>query len=424
MRTRHSLLVLALATAWSLPGCEQPISEDPLRPVRAMTVGDQKALQGRVFPGKAKATQEVNLSFRVQGKLVELPVQVGTVVKAGDLLAKIDPQDYEVALRSEQATLAKSQAEFEAMKEGARPEELAQLKASVQMAQAAYEKSRSDYARAASLIRSDAITTADYERKRQLAVQRAAELRSTQEALRIGEVGARVEDIRAKEAEIASLKAAVQAASDRLGYTKLAAPFAGEIVAKYVENHETVQAKQQIARLLDISQIEMVINIPENLISMVPQVAEVYCRFDVFPDRDPLVAKIKEIGSEPSTDNRTYPITLIMDQPEDYKILPGMAGSTSGRPQLHGDASEQDIEVPVGAVFRPETEQQDYVWVIQGAGKGKTFKVKRQAVTTGRLTITGIIIEEGLERGQRIATAGVFSLEEGQEVTILSQEGG
>ena len=115
-----------------------------------------------------------------------------------------------------------------------------------------------------------------------------------------------------------------------------------------------------------------------------------------------------------------------MDQPGDFKVLPGMSGTTCGRPELHEDALERDIEVPVGAVFRPETQQQDYVWVIHEAGKGKekTFKVKRQAVTTGRLTTTGIVIEKGLKRGQRIATAGTFSLEEGQEVTILGQEGG
>ncbi|NQU21811.1 MAG: efflux RND transporter periplasmic adaptor subunit [Candidatus Nealsonbacteria bacterium] len=421
MIARSLSVTLVLASIWSVPGCEQSTPKDPIRPVRAMTVGDEKALEGRAFPGLAKATQEVNLSFRVQGKLVELAVQVGTVVQKGDLLAKIDPQDYEVAFQSEQANLAKSQAEFDAMKEGARPEELAQLKASVQMAQAGYEKARSDFSRAAALIRSDAIAAATYERKRQLAVQMAAELRTAMEALRIGEVGARVEDIRAKEAEIASLTAAVRAASDRLGYTELRAPFAGEIAAKYVENFETVQAKQQIVRLLDISQIEMVIDIPETLISLAPYVKEVACRFKPLPDREvELIGKIKEISAEASETTRTYPVTVIMAQPDDVKILPGMAGIARAHGELPENLAKEGFVIPAAGLLPGENDKW-FVWPIERtetSGKGKV--AARKEVDRHELTTLGVRVT-GLAKGQLIAIAGVHYLEEGREVRILGQ---
>ncbi len=90
--------VLSLSLLW---GCEeQKVRREIIRPVRAMRVGDAKELERQPRPGRAKATQEVNLSFRVSGPLISLPVNVGDEVKKGQVLARIDPNDFEVRLRN------------------------------------------------------------------------------------------------------------------------------------------------------------------------------------------------------------------------------------------------------------------------------------------------------------------------------------
>ena len=217
-------------------------------------------------------------------------------------------------------------------------------------------------------------------------------------------------------AEIRSLTAAVEAAKDQLNYTYLKSPFDGTVVAIYVENFEHVQAKQPITRIIDHSKIEMIVNVPESLIIYADDVTKVRIQFDNYPDQE-FFGQIKEIGKEASQKTRTYPVTVIMDQPEDIKILPGMAGKASGEVKRSEESQQQRIAVPIGAVFTPDTEKQNYVWVIDD----QTQTATRRAVTTGELTETGIIIMEGLKSGEWIAIAGVHSLREGQQVRILEQ---
>lgn len=392
---------------------------EPIRPVRVMKVGDTASFGGGSLPGRAKATEEVNLSFRVSGPLTELRVNVGDVVKEGDVLAQIDPQDFRVRLEATKGDLDQAEANLDAMRQGAREEELAQLKAQVQSAQATLARAQADYARAKELVATRAVTQEEYDRKRQLVLKSGADLRTVQEALQIGMVGAREEDIRAKEAEIRTLRAAVQAASDQLDYTTLNAPYSGVVAARYVENFETIQSNQQILRLLDISKIEMVIHLPERAMPNLKYVDKIWCRFDQFKDL-PLTAKIKEVGTEASQTTRTYPVTLIMDQPEgdDTTILPGMAGVAVGSTKLPEDFDKRGVEVLVGAVFTPDTEKQDYVWVVDAQAE----KVERRPVTVGDITETGIVVKEGLHSGEWVVTAGVHSLVDGQQVKMPPPE--
>ena len=94
---RNRLLAFLLLLAWAAAGCQEPTIETPIRPVRTIRVGDVAEISGRSFPGRAQATEEVNLSFRVAGPLKEFPVKVGDEVTEGQLLAKIDPRDFDVA---------------------------------------------------------------------------------------------------------------------------------------------------------------------------------------------------------------------------------------------------------------------------------------------------------------------------------------
>ena len=359
--------VALLLVAMSLTGCgDDPITEKGVvRPVRAVKVGDATQLTDRSFPGQAKATQEVELSFRVAGPLITRPVNVGDVVEAGDIVARIDPRDFEVNLRSVEA-------------------QLTEAKAALKRAQADFERSRSIMEQDPGAISQTAVDRAEEARDRALA-------------------------------GVDALEASVASAEDALGYTYLKAPFDGAVVATYIENFEDVRAKQAVVRILDKSKIEMIVSIPENLISYTPGVRDIKVTFDAFPDK-PLPATVKEIGTEASQTTRTYPVTLIMDQREDVTILPGMAGKASGRPP---DAyfGEGALVVPVSAVFSPEDDDKSYVWVIDEGSK----TVSRREVTASELTDRGIKVAAGLEPGEWIATAGVHYLEEGQAVSLLEE---
>ena len=407
-----------LLAALMMTGCGKPALEaEPIRPVRAIKVGDTQAISGREFPGRAAAVDEVDLSFRVAGPLVALPVDVGTEVNKGDVIASIDPRDYQAALDSALGNLARSQANLRAMEIGARPEEIEALKAALEKAEALYQQASAEHERNAKLLEKGAVSKSEFDVSLARMQSTAAEVKQAKEDLNMGQTGARPEDLEAKRAEIKALEAAVTNARNQLDYTVLKAPFDGTVSARYVDNFQTVQAKEPIVRLLDINKIEVTIQLPESLISLVPQVKKVACRFDAFPDRD-FFGRVTKIGSEASQTTRTYPVTVLIEQPEDVQILPGMAATVRNQPEEGDDTTVQDIVVPPGAVFGDQAGGQSYVWVVDEGSK----KVAQRKVTTGQLTPVGIVVTEGLERGEWVVTAGVNLLDEGQEVTIY-QEG-
>jgi len=402
---------IVLLVAPLLVGCgKTPESSQPVRPVRAIRVGDIEAISGRKWPGRAKAADEVNLSFRVSGPLVSLPIDVGQEVKKGDVLAEIDPRDFEVALDSATGDLQRAQATLEGMKV-ARPEEITKAQAELDRANAAYAKAYNDLMRNKPLVASGAITEQQLVRYEKEAQRTYQEVRVATQTLQIAKAGARKEDIAAKEAEIRTLAAAVDAAQDQVNYTRLVAPFDGRITARFVDNFQTVQAKEPIARLIDAQKIQMVVNIPEHLISLVPYVTDVVCEFQALPGVQ-VPATIKEVGTEASATTRTYPITLAMEQPPGAQILAGMAGTASGRVKLPENVAEEGYDIPETAIWEND-QNQPMVWLVDTADN----TVHAHRVTVSEPTARGIRVT-GLKKEQVVVTAGVHYLSEEQKVSL------
>jgi len=363
---KRTMLILLAGMLALTSGCQkEDVKKEAIRPVKTMRIAGQlENLAGRTFPGKASATQEVNLSFRIPGKLNKFPAQIGDEVKKGQLLVSLDPRDFEVQLNDARGQLKK--------------------------AQAAEELAKSDYERVVRIHEKDpgAISQAMIDEKK----------------------GA----MDSARAQVQSLRAQVDAARDNLRYTRLLAPFDGTVVETFVDNFQEVQAKQSVVRLVDTRQIEFTVNIPENLISLANKVKRAYVRFDAFPDTD-IPATIKEIGKEASKTTRTYPVTLIMEQPKGLRILPGMAG------KAWGDRVSSDLPkgyqagplIPVTAIF--DAAGGSAVWVVEEP----TMTVRQRPVKVGQVTENGIVVTDGLKAGELIVTAGVHSLEEGQKVRLL-----
>ena len=371
MKIRHFLPLLSLVFLFAalVAGCgQEPPKKEIVRFVRTMKIEKPSDVAARSFPGRAKAVQEVNLSFRVSGPLVERPVNVGSKVSRGDLVAKIDPRDFQVNLNDAMGKLAKAKSDM--------------------------VRASKDYQRIVNIRKEDPGAASE------------SMLDKAKDAMD------------SAKANVKSFTASVDAARDALNYSKLNAPFDGTIVATYVENYEYVKAQQNIVRLIDNSKVEMVVNIPESLISAAEYVTKVYVSFDTHPDTK-ISATIKEVGTEASRTTRTYPVTLIMEQPDNFKILSGMAGKTVGvEGNFPGDMGKKHFVIPPSATFSEEGEDKTWVWIVDK----QNTTVSKQEVTIGDLTDHGVKILSGLNEGDLIVTAGVHYLKEGLKVKI-SQEG-
>ncbi len=350
-----------------LTGCQQSAESDkPVRYVKALQLTDPNQMRSKPFPGVTRAENRVNLSFRVNGPLVEFPADVGDKVAKNQVLARIDPRDFEVTLRNAQANLESSEA--------------------------ALKFAESDYARADRIQKADpgAISESMVDKKR--------------------------EDRNRLRGEMKSYESQVDAAKDQLEYTYLRAPFDGMVVATYAENFEFVKAKQAVLRMLDTTRIEMVVDIPEHIISYIANIKKVMVTLDVFPNRK-FIASIKEIGTEPSTTSRTYPVTLVMRQPKDVQILAGMSGEAKFIGKMKYEIEGGEMVIPASSLFSDDGSENSFVWIIDT----ESDTVAKREVELGRLTENGITIKKGLQAGEWIATAGVHYLHEGQKVKILDQ---
>jgi len=410
-------LTLARRAVWFLCGsvlligCNDPEpASTPPRPIRAMRIGDAPEFARRTFPGTAEAVEAVEMSFRVGGPLVAFPAnKLGKAVKKDELLAQIDSRDFEVRVRDAQANLLKSKSELEAMRK-ARPEELEQMKAEVDRTEAAADFARAEYNRNLMLIKTDAVSKSDLELSHAKSKLADAEVVQAKEALRIGEQGARPEDINAKESSIESLQAALQKAQDELTDSKLIAPFDGTVSTTYVENFEVVQPKQRILRLVNASELEFRIDVPENLITLVPKVTEAFVTIQSFPDQE-IPARVAEIGTEASPITRTYPVKLRFTPPEGVDIRPGMTGFARGQ----GDASVTEKSpghvVPSAAVFARGEKR--FVWIFDSSSK----KVRSREVSVLNTTPFGLNVS-GVEIEEWVVTAGAHYLKEDEEVKL------
>lgn len=347
--SKPSALLLSLIGGVFLCGLsacsKEETKPDPVRPVMAMKLADSASVSGRSFPGRAAATEEVNMSFEVAGTVIERPVNKGDEVKKGQFLARLDPRDFENELKATEAERDRAKAH------------------------------RDRIAKAAA----------------------------------VGAVAQ--QDLTDAEAALRQAEAAVEIKAKAVQDSKIYAPFDGFISATYVERFQTVQVKQKVLRLLDISKIEVTIDIPESGITLVPYAKDIKVVFDAFEGRE-FPAELKEIGTEASDVTRTYPVTVILDQPGDAKILPGMACNVSGRVERPKMAGALDFTIPLAAVFADEKDNK-FVWVIDD--KAKT--VAKKKVETGEISALGIEVA-GLQAGEWIATAGVNTLREGQKVRI------
>jgi multidrug efflux system membrane fusion protein len=356
-------LAASLVMALWVAGCEKPAPPPAaIRPVRVMKVADVQEFVGRPHAAQAVANEEVDLSLRVGGPLIELPVKAGDRIKKGDVLARIDPRDYEVKIRTIEG-------------------ELAAVEAKLKDANIEFEMVKK-------LVAQEAAAAREVDRKKAMVDLYAGQKVATEGKL--------------------------EAARDELSYTRLLAPFDGMIATTYVDNFQTVQAKERVVRLLDLTRVKVQIDLPEKVMPALVYVKEINCTFQAIPGRQ-FPARIHEVANEASRLTRTYRVTLIMDQPKDAEILPGMTGEVRGKAELPANAGESGFEILPSALFQGEDGKAS-VWLFDEAAR----KVKRQPVTTVRLNDNSVLVQ-GLAPGQLVVTAGAHFLKEGQEVRLLEE---
>ncbi len=250
---------------FTLSGCseEEPAPRaEVAKPVKTMTIGAADDLEHREFPGKVRASKDVELSFQVPGQIIEFPIKKGAEIKQNTLIARLDPTDYKIR---------------------------------VQEAKASRDERKMAFDRAEGLLPDGFISQSDYDRIKS--------------------------EFQIAEANLAE-------AEQNLKYTAIYAPFAGRVADTYPEIYQYVNAKQPIAFLQDINEIDILIDVPESLLIRMEdtEIKKQVAVFEASPTKEYKVAYRKHIEiADPAT--QTYRVYMGMQQPKDLTVLPGMTAT-------------------------------------------------------------------------------------------------
>ena len=360
-RRRRTRFALVLATGLSLLSCEQDVVESTviIRPVRYQAVTALTGGRERSFTGAAKAGVESKISFKVGGTIRELTLKVGDRVKEGDLIARIDPRDYELQVEDAQASLA--QAEAQAVRAAA------------------------DFARVRGLFERDNSSQADYD------------------AARAARDSAR--------ANVRSIEKKLETARLRLSYTTLESPIDGAVADVPVEVNENVPVGQPIAIINAGALPEVEVGIPEILIREFQPGASATVRFDAIPNRS-LQGHVTEIGVSSTPGMTTYPVTVELNQ-SDRRILPGMAAEVTF--YFGSDGGGPRYVIPPHAVV--EDSDGRFVFVVNEESEGLGI-VHRRPVVVGELVRDGLEVVDGLDGGDKVVVTGASQIQEGQQVRV------
>ncbi len=210
--------------------------------------GNSGSHPGFVLLGNVDVRQ-VDLAFKVPGRLAEVRFEEGDAVSAGDIVAMLEKPDFEDEFQLAQASVTARSAELQKLQSGARAEEVEQAKATVTARRAALTIANSTLKRIEELTESDFAPHQRHDEALAARDEAAAALRSAEEALQIAQTGARSEDLQAALANLHAAEATLNLAARRLKDADLHAPNDGVILTRVREPGAIVGAGQTIYTL-------------------------------------------------------------------------------------------------------------------------------------------------------------------------------
>ncbi len=420
--SRSVFIFLMMAFGALLAGCDQAEKQAdaskvaPVRPVKTITVQPTVSKFQRTYSAVVLPSQEVELSFRVSGRIVELAIRSGLEVKKGDIVAQLDTRDFKAEITQLDSQLEQAEAQRQVMTSGARAEDIASLQAAVAVVQARVDAAKDQVARSRHLFERQVIAKAKLDNDLTSLRVAEAELKAKEQELIKGQAGARREDVATQEAVIRGLKSQLKALNDRLSDATLRAPFDGIIATRKVENFSNIQANETVATLQDISSPNLTFDVPGPDVYKFAQFKErgLKVLLDSIPGRE-FEATISEFSTQADAATQTYRARVIIQNPDGEPILPGMTGSIVVTAKQEGAGV---FMLPISAIAS-EADGKPFVWIVNLENN----KTARRDVVTGEASGANIAISNGLEEGDVVVTAGISALQESMVVKPVSTIG-
>lgn len=235
--------------------------------------------------GNIEAT-EVDLGFKISGRITGLYVQEGDWVEKGKVIAKLEDEDLRQRVELAQATLKASQARLEKLLAGSRPEEIKEAEANLRQAQFDFENKKIQYERMKTLFEGRVIAREMLDNAETRYKIAQAALEGATETYKKVKEGPRKEDIEDGRAQVEQARASLKLAETQLGYSVLQSPITGIVLVKSAEKGEVVNPGTSILTIADITNVWLKAYLPETELSRVTWGQEVIVTTDLRPPKE------------------------------------------------------------------------------------------------------------------------------------------
>ena len=350
---------MLIAAALVLSACSKPAPpEEPIRAVKVVTVGVDSMHSGSEFAGEVRARVESRLGFRVGGKMVRRQAELGQRVKAGDVLAQLDPQDLKLASAASRAQVA------------------------------------------AAVTNRD-LAAADFKRFKELREQNfisGAELERREAALK------------AAQAQVDQAQAQASGQGNQASYANLVADVSGVVTSVDAEPGQVVAAGTPVVRIAQDGPRDVVFTVPEDKVALITTGSAVDVQ--VWATKAVLKGVVREVAASADPVTRTFGVKVSLDAKEALAL-----GTTvTVLPQALDRSGIQVIKLPTSAFH--QVGKASAVWVLDTA----SMTVKLQPVQIATADGNEVVVASGLQPGMLVVTAGVHVLSPGQKVTIYKEK--
>lgn len=352
---RRSRLAVTIAAAVILVACSKPAPPvEPVRAVKLMTVGVQATQSTLEYAGEVRARVESRLGFRVGGKLIDRPVEAGQRVKAGQLLAQLDPQDLKLATDAARA-------------------------------QAAAARTNRDLA------------AADFKRYKEL---------KDQNFISGAELERRDATLKAAQAQFDQAQAQLAGQGNQASYAALRADVSGVVTAVLAERGQVVAAGSPVVQIAQDGARDVVFAVPEDKVAAIKPGSEV--QVSVWSTSAAFKGLVREVAASADPVTRTFLVKAVLTGNE----MPALGSTVAVWPQALSRSAVPVIKLPTSALRQEGAATA--VWLFDAASS--TVKLLPVQVVTA--DGNDVVVVGGLQPGMQVVMAGVHALQAGQKVTV------
>jgi HlyD family secretion protein len=381
-------------------------------PMNESAAGEQVILTAT---GYIVAAHKIEVASKVVGRVAWIGVEKGDRVKAGQVLVRLEDDEYRAQLRQYQGQLTNLQARLEELQNGSRPEEVAKARADTEQAKADLENAKVSFDRTKQLVREGVLAKQSLDDAQAKYDGDVAKVASLQRTLDLSVLGPRKEQIAQVKGQIEQARGALEYAQTQLDNTIIRAPVTGTILDRNVERGEFVTngfvgdkgAKGYLVTMADLNDLQVELDISQNDFPKLGPRQKGVITTDAYPDRK-YQGEIAQVSPEADRAKATVQVKVKVLNPDEYL-----------RPDMNATVSfYNDVKAA------PASEAKRVVVIPQGAVQnGSVFVVvsghaRKRPVTTGGASDKGVLVESGLIGGEDLIIGPPATLKDGQKVEV------